>query len=384
MEPSGLQTRRAFSPDAVKLLLVFAIFDFVLLFLLCGKWILDFSSFYTVGRLILHGQGRDLFTPGVQQAFQHRVFGLAGILPFNHLAYEALLAVPFSLFPFSAALWLWRLFSLGLFLLSSAMVADIYALNRLHTAVLAMGFLPIAYAIVEGQDSAVLLLLVVLSLALIQRRRPGWAGLVLACALFKPHLVLPLAAFLLWKKGGRFLAGFCSGAALVLALSTLVTGLRGWQQLFSLWRFGESNAGHSIGVFAAWMPNLRGLVLDVGLHGAAGLAVLGAGSVLLCAASVWFLRNQQSPAAFYPPVIVLTCLISFHLNVHDLSLLMVPIAALFGVNTRRASIAGACCYSIVLFGVFGHIAYFSIVMCGVLWVTLRQSQVRRNPCANPA
>lgn len=381
MSSPNPETRWSLSPDAVKLILVFAAFDFVFLYLLSSRWLLDFASFYTAGHLILHGQGHAVFNTEAQAAFQLRTFGLHGVLPFNHLAYEALLAVPFALFPFTAALWLWRVVSAALYFLACRLLARVYRLNPMHTAVLAAGFFPVAYALIEGQDSALLLLLVTASLSALERDRPTLAGAFLALALFKPHLILPLAIFLVWKKGLRFLAGFSIGTLAVLALSTAVTGLQAWHNLASLWRQDASKAGHSIGVFSAWMPNLHGLLLNLGLRGVVGLVLVAVLSLALCLLAFWQLRGQRSAAALFPPVVVLTMLISFHLNIHDLSLLMVPVAAFAGQNTKSAHLAAAACFSIVLFGIFGHIAPFALVLCGLLWFSLRQARASQNATA---
>ncbi len=87
-------------------------------------------------------------------------------------------------------------------------------------------FLPIAEAFYRGQVQLLLTFLWGLSALLWQRRRPGWAGFILAltCA-FKPQLAL----FLLWgllRKQWRFTAIFAATIAVITTCSIAHFGLQ--------------------------------------------------------------------------------------------------------------------------------------------------------------
>src|SRR5256885_10205153 len=64
----------------------------------------DFRHLYTAGYMVRTGHSRDLYDYQAQMKFQDALVSRAQIaLPFNHLAYEALLFVPFSFVSYRAA-----------------------------------------------------------------------------------------------------------------------------------------------------------------------------------------------------------------------------------------------------------------------------------------
>ena len=360
------------SADAVKLLLIVAVFNFTALLLVSTHRAIDFSGFYTAGRLILQGQRHSIFNPSAVSAFQLHTLGMHAPLPFNHLAYEALLFVPFAVAPYPLAMWLWRIFSLALILCAVSLLAPVYKASRASAAILAVAFFPVALAIVQGQDSTLLFFLVVASLVLAHRNRLPAAGLVLACALFKPHLILPIAAFLVWKRGWPFLSGFAGGTLLVAAVSTAVTGPQGWLQLAHLWRLAATGAGQTIGIFAQRMPNIRGVVTAIGAHGKPELIAVVVLSTLLLVPVFLRLRSVDSVKDLLPSVIAFTMLISFHLNLHDLSLLLVPLVAMLVKDRKSTYLCASACFLLPLFVIFGQVLWFTLVVGAVLYFTLRQ------------
>src|SRR4029077_12878312 len=57
----------------------------------------DFRHLYTAGYMVRVGDAADVYNYGLYERFQNELVGrAAGALPFNHLAYEALVYVPFS------------------------------------------------------------------------------------------------------------------------------------------------------------------------------------------------------------------------------------------------------------------------------------------------
>src|SRR6266702_6363471 len=64
----------------------------------------DFRTFYTVGYMARTGHGADIYDPTKYREYQNNLVGPSELLlPFNHLAYESLLYVPFSFFPYRIA-----------------------------------------------------------------------------------------------------------------------------------------------------------------------------------------------------------------------------------------------------------------------------------------
>src|SRR5437763_9284627 len=80
-------------------------------------------------------------------------------------------------------------------------------------AAICLGFLPSAAALIEGQDSILLLTFLTMAFVLAARQSDFSAGLVTGLAFFKFPIVLPIAFLLLiWRRWG-FVAGFAVFAA---------------------------------------------------------------------------------------------------------------------------------------------------------------------------
>ena len=85
-------------------------------------------------------------------------------------------------------------------------------------------FYPIALALMQGQDSILLLVLLAAALVALGRGREMTAGMLVALGLFKMQIVIPIALlFLLWRRW-RFCGGFALAAGLVSLVSLWVVG----------------------------------------------------------------------------------------------------------------------------------------------------------------
>jgi len=370
MEPTNRNARWTISRDALTLVICIGIFNWFILFLSSTHMLLDFATLYTGGGLVAEGHRALLFDMPMQMEFQHRVLRLTKFFPFNHLAYESLLFAPLALLPFKYALWIWRILSVGMLMLGTRQLADLFHAARAHIFWIAVCCFPVGVAVVQGQDSLLLLLLLSSAMTCLKRDQDTMAGFLLALALFKPQLILPIAAILIWRRGYKFICGFLFGAALVVGLSTAVTGFKGWQQMTTLWRYDVSSAADQISSFAKSMPNLRGILSAVGLSADAALVFSAVLSVLLFMLVAWQLRREHSPLILFPPLVALTRLLSPHVNAHDLSILLIPILALFVTEKKSASICASVCFCYPLFLIVGHTAFFFFVICAVLWMTL--------------
>src|SRR5438477_4643311 len=75
----------------------------------------DFRHLYTAGYIVRTGQASKLYDYETEKALQNTLVSPGTIaLPFNHLAYEALLFVPFSLVRYSIAYFLFMGFNVAL------------------------------------------------------------------------------------------------------------------------------------------------------------------------------------------------------------------------------------------------------------------------------
>jgi Glycosyltransferase family 87 len=73
--------------------------------------------------------------------------------------------------------------------------------------------LPVGHALAQGQDSLIVLLLLLGMLTALDARRDELAGVFLSLALFRFQIALPIAfLFLAWRRF-RVIAGFAGSAA---------------------------------------------------------------------------------------------------------------------------------------------------------------------------
>ena len=375
MKPANSRSDWVLTPDALKLSLILGVFIWLTLCIAMKRGVRDFSVLYTSGGIILEGHRAQLFDVQTQTEFQHRVLGMLGLLPFNHLSYESLLFVPLALLPFTLALWIWRIVSVWTLLLSSRILAQTFHAVRTQVFLLALALFPVAVAIIQGQDSILILLLFSSSLAALTQGKDRRAGVLLALALFKPHLVLPIAAVLIWKMGYRFLQGFLGGSAAVFLISVGVTGTRGWRQMTELMHYAAYGTDSSIGGVANLRPNIRGILGLLGVDGHHALIFAILISALLFLLVAWYLRNEQSPEILFPPLVALALLTSIHVNVHDLSILFIPVLAMLVQENKSTSICAAACFCMPLFWISGYNALYFFVIGTTLFLTLQQGEV---------
>jgi hypothetical protein len=255
--------RKSFAADLIRNLAV--------IFLLAGLvWYLardfaekgkgtDFPDFYAAARMVRAGMGKQLYDPAMQSTYQARYVGRSGSL-YLHPPFEVLVYLPFSWAPLPLAYGLWNLFSAALLIACARLLRPLANRNWSWQLVLgcSVGFTPVLLCFLQGQDSILLLLILLLTLRALSRGQDVVAGVLLACGLFKFHLALPLFVIFAIARKGKFIAGFAS-SALLLVLASI--GIAGWASLLSYPRFlihfselpmpGNSPLG---------MANLHGLV----------------------------------------------------------------------------------------------------------------------------
>ena len=228
----------------------------------------DFSIFYTGSLILRNGLAPHLYDLAVQAHF-HSPFYRSHPLPFNHLAFELLLFLPFTTVPFSTAFWLWNAINV-LFLAGFAwlMAPELKSLPRpamLFILIAALAFFPVIVTLMSGQDSILLLLIYAVAYLLLKKDKQWLAGFVLAGALIKFPLLIPFVLPFVFRRQWEFLAGFVVGSAAVVGISIAITGFSGFLDYFHLLRFlathpevGYTNMGDmpvARGFFETILPN---------------------------------------------------------------------------------------------------------------------------------
>lgn len=316
----------------------------------------DFRIFYTAALILQRGEGNSLYNDDLQRRVEEEIAPKAvkkdGFLPFNHPPFEAVLYVPFTTVPFLPAYFGWIVLNLIL------LAVSIYAIRPWIPAVgsisshlawwLPLAFYPVAFALMEGQDSVLLFSLYCLSYCALRRDRDGLAGFVLGLGLFKFHLVLPFVFVMLLSRRWRFLAGVFAAACVEVAVSV---SLVGWKELFSYplyaWHVNRQ-VQHSV-IVPRNMPNLRGLL--TGWSGRAGgphwlefvLLILSV-VLLVWVSRVWKPERVSAPEEWnrgFSIAVISSFLVGYHGYNQDMSIVLLPLLLTLNAalaNPRQSNI----------------------------------------------
>lgn len=299
----------------------------------------DFRQLYTAGYMVRLGSAQQLYSYDAQLYFQHLLVGPGDIaLPFNHLAYEALLYSPFSLLPYRQAYFVFLAVNLVFLAVSFRLLrprmSNLADVSPSLPIAMFAGFLPFAAALMQGQDSILLLTLAVAALASLENGRELTAGLLIGLGLFKFQITLPIALlFLAWRRL-RFIAGFVLSAAVVTSASAWLVGLEQLKVYAEgLWsmsvRLSSAADQFKYGISPTAMPNLRGMIFGLtsshlSLFSVQAITIAVSFLALLLTAS--FTSAKQSNSDLLLIAITASALVSYHLLIHDLSVLFLPVA----------------------------------------------------------
>ncbi len=308
----------------------------------------DFRVFYTPGYMLRTGQRKNIYDfPTIRRNQDQKVAADDAAVPFVHPAYEAVFFIPFSFLPYGAAYVVWVgvnlvILALICFLLRPCL-PNLPAIGPkwiLPAALL--GFMPIAFTILEGQDSLFLLLILILVYRNIGSNELQ-AGMLLGLGMFRFQVLLPIVVlFLLWRSL-KFVAGWIVSAAAVFSVSVVVTGVAAQMQYASLLRAIGSVS--SFWLLLRRMPNLRSLFAAWGF-GIVPLALVSI-SIFLVAALIGVRQNAQQRLLL---AVSVSTLIPYYLFFHDLSVLALPVLLAINEAIGRKDWLRAALVSAVLSG----------------------------------
>jgi Glycosyltransferase family 87 len=309
----------------------------------------DFRQLYTAGYMVRSGHAHELYELTAQKRFQDAFVSHEQIaLPFNHLADEALLLAPFSFFGYRTAYCWFLALNLCLLALSYRSLRPyLENLSRVHLwlpALLFITFIPVAAALMQGQDSILLLVLLTASFTALSDEKEVRAGIFAGLGIFKFQLVLPIACmFLLWRRW-RFVGGLSISSVVAVALSWLLVGSGQMKQflhmLLSMSLRLSTGEQYTFGILPNYMPNLRGLLYGIGNGLMSPLQLQGLtalSSLLALIAVAKISRKLPAPDAFLLSITV-AAVVSYHLLIHDLSILLLPIAVILNRTVHTEGI----------------------------------------------
>jgi hypothetical protein len=297
----------------------------------------DFSSLYVAGRLVVMGEGSHVYDREAQWRIQSQLFHLgaarAGPLIYNHAPFELLIFAPLAALPYAVAITVWYVLNVALLVWLPFLFARSIPLlaGRLWLAffVLAL-FFPVNIALLQGQDSILLLVLFSLSFLWLSRGDDVPAGCMLALATFKPHLVLPLLLIVALLRKWKVIAAFLGTGVILGIVSSMLVGWRTVLQFpLLLWIFNRLAPGVA-GAYPDRMPNLRGLIeaqcgTQISPSTLLSIILLISGLVILMTYLVCARWDGRFTDLTFALVLLVDLLVAYHLNIHDLALLVLPI-----------------------------------------------------------
>jgi hypothetical protein len=273
----------------------------------------DFLALYTGGKLL----GTDGLRDDARTEAVHR--GAVGdyypLIFFSRPDYYAFAFKPLSYLPYRAAYAVFQVVNLA------AAVVFVLLSGRRSILALSLVSIPLATAILNGQDLP-LVLAALLGAYELDRRGKGYlAGALLAFCSVKFHLFLfvPLAilAFRKWKM--------LAGGAAALGAGSLAAGfVQGWDWPL---RYAAKMLRKDVHPEPFHFLNLRDLAITFANSNQTVEFVLGGLAAVLLIAFLW--QVHRDPTAFpfaLSLAIVGGVLISFHLGVHDCAVLLGAVA----------------------------------------------------------
>ncbi|HEU5450833.1 MAG TPA: glycosyltransferase family 87 protein [Terriglobales bacterium] len=288
----------------------------------------DYSSFYIAGRTMATHNARFLYDYNAQNYFQQQIFGRPNNgIPYIHAPYEALLFALFAPGAYTTSYYAWACFNVGLLIVSAALLAPFLAISRWRgggfALLCAAAFAPVGIALLQGQDSILVLTCMAAAYYELKKKRDLRAGCWLALAVFKWHLVAPVVIVWMVQRRWSAVRGFILVAAALGALSLAVVGVDGVRSYIALLRL----AGEHLDMPNV-MPTVRGLWSLVVPSGPVLLALSLAAAVGLLAFPLTTPVADDRGSAFdlnFALTVTVAILGAYHVYLHDVSVLWLPL-----------------------------------------------------------
>ena len=202
----------------------------------------DFAVFYAEGQIALKYPHSELYNTEIQDKEYASVVGAERSSPFPYAPWFTLPLELIARLPYLPAFLLWTLLSLTALFLAYRLLAGSIDLPDHWNSV---GFLAcvafppyLFYSLLNGQPTALGLLILTSSYVLIQRQNKLLGGIVLSLLTYKPTLLVLIGPMLLFTKQWRVILGLAIGSV-TLALISLgwagIEGCRGFLRLLILY-----------------------------------------------------------------------------------------------------------------------------------------------------
>jgi len=287
----------------------------------------DFVNFYGAASLVRQGKGALLYRRETQDPVLQAILGYKSNQYFLHPPFEAAALVPLSYLKIEPAFVVWNLLNAGLLALLPLVLMPCLPLvaKKPYLGLLGFAFFPALTALTLGQDSILLLFILSSSYLLMCKNLEVAAGLVLALATIKfQYLLILVPLLLLWRKF-RLVAGFVGGGALLVFVSTLITGTRGLLEYVRFVRTFDLHSGYG-GLNPSLMVNWRGFLAGIG-QANRSQAYFWAGEIVLISLGLLCLGVRQrarAPGLIFALFISIAVAAAPYAHFEDMTMLLLP------------------------------------------------------------
>ena len=256
-------------------------------------WGRDFVNVWTGGHLVLEGRSDMIYGLRDYVAYQRELVGPIRPHYYSYPPTTLFLAAPFGLLPYLAALVLWIVGTLALFLWA----ARPYVRDIPNFPILLAAVTPAALINVWAGHYGFLIGALWLACFARIERQPGRAGAFAALLTIKPHLGLLLPPLLLARRKWRTITVAAVGGVAMFLLSAAVFGLDLWVEYATkMSRFQASLLEDKTSFFLAMMPGTFTSIRYTGQSDELVAWIPHVCVALVAAALVW--RAERKGASF--------------------------------------------------------------------------------------
>lgn len=295
----------------------------------------DFIATYTAIQVINKGYNTQLYDFSIQRQVQHTFAHLSvppeDLLPYITPPFFIIPFLPLGFLSYSQALLIMISLNVGLTVgVVSLLRKNFFKLKRISywTIILAcFSFFPCFINLIQGQNSAITLLILTQVYILIKKQRNILAGAILAVALYKPQLVFVFGLLFFIKQQWLIMFGFGMVTSFLMTFSYLFVGHQGFVDYINLVVIDSPLKDGLYGINYPYMHNWRALFrIFLGSNHSTVIDYLTiTTTVLSLCVLLWAWRHHWNPHTQrfdlqFALAIIITLLISPHLNTHDLTL----------------------------------------------------------------
>jgi len=307
--------------------------------LIRAAWHDDFLCWYIGGKIAWTGNFHHMYDPALQWSVQQKVLPEEPILSvFPRPPFFAALVAPLTTVSYRSAFIVWLAIQIALL-----GICFFWAWRKFGDDALVWGALsgPAFFGIVCGQDTSLLLALILAGYVLAERGQDRLAGAIWGLMLIKFNLVLALPLAMLATRRWRMLQGFAATACGLGLFSLLVLGSDGLRLYFHML---SSSAFPKLNPTPTLMINLQSLGAHLGIN---GLAALAPATVAILAAG-WLALRQAPLWRWLSVTLVVSLLIAPHVYAYNGALLLLPTWLVMFLSPFRWTKIAAVVYTMPL------------------------------------